>query len=161
MASYLSIYRGSEGGTAKLALSQVSASNHPSIERALRLLDAAWTEVGICSRPLKCRDASYTLQYLSKDETNLSRMLKTRQLGTSMPQLAGRQVLQWTMGTTSLTECVSPVMCSDTGIVLRSRSCRSSGCWRMSPRGELFLQSSRTKRCVSGCMGGGSARRAA
>lgn len=45
MASYLSIYRGSEGGAAKLALSQVSASNHPSVDRALRLLSAAWTEV--------------------------------------------------------------------------------------------------------------------
>ena len=45
VASYLSIYRGSEGGAAKLALSQVSASNHPSVDRALRLLTAAWTEV--------------------------------------------------------------------------------------------------------------------
>ncbi len=45
VASYLSIYRGSEGGAAKLALSQVSASNHPSVDRALRLLSAAWTEV--------------------------------------------------------------------------------------------------------------------
>ncbi len=45
MASYLSIYRGAEGGAAKLALSQVSASNHPSVDRALRLLSAAWTEV--------------------------------------------------------------------------------------------------------------------
>lgn len=49
MASYLSIYRGSEGGAAKLALSQVSASNHPSVERALRLLTVAWTEVRIMS----------------------------------------------------------------------------------------------------------------
>ena len=54
MASYLSIYRGSEGGAAKLALSQVSVSNHPSIERALRLLDAAWTEVRMCSRGASC-----------------------------------------------------------------------------------------------------------
>ena len=45
VASYLSIYRGAEGGAAKLALSQVSASNHPSVDRALRLLSAAWTEV--------------------------------------------------------------------------------------------------------------------
>ena len=49
MASYLSIYRGSEGGAAKLALSQVSASNHPSVERALRLLTEAWTEVRFMS----------------------------------------------------------------------------------------------------------------
>lgn len=49
MASYLSIYRGSEGGAAKLALSQVSASNHPSVERALRLLTEAWTEVRFTS----------------------------------------------------------------------------------------------------------------
>ena len=52
MASYLSIYRGSEGGAAKLALSQVSASNHPSVDRALRLLSAAWTEV--TPVPLSC-----------------------------------------------------------------------------------------------------------
>lgn len=45
VASYLSIYRGSESDAAKLALSQVSASNHPSVDRALRLLTAAWTEV--------------------------------------------------------------------------------------------------------------------
>jgi hypothetical protein len=50
VASYLSIYRGSEGGAANLALSQVSASNHPSVERALRLLTEAWIEVRIMNR---------------------------------------------------------------------------------------------------------------
>ena len=80
VASYLSIYRGSEGGAAKLALSQVSAANHPSIERALRLLDAAWTEVRLCRRSFKSRGAGYMLIYLSKDGMRLPRWLSTRQL---------------------------------------------------------------------------------
>ncbi len=45
LAAYLSVYRGTEAGTARLGLSQVSGSNHPSLERALRMLSAAWTEV--------------------------------------------------------------------------------------------------------------------
>ena len=80
VASYLSIYRGSEGGAAKLALSQVSAANHPSVERALRLLDAAWTEVRLCRRSFKGRGASYMRIYLSKEGMRLPRRLSTRQL---------------------------------------------------------------------------------
>ena len=79
MASYLSVYRGSEGGAAKLALSQVSAANHPSVDRALRLLDAAWTEVRLC-RSFKCRGASYMLIYLSKKGMRLPRRLSIREL---------------------------------------------------------------------------------
>ena len=45
LAAYLSLYRGTEAGAARLALSTVSSSNHPSVERALTLLGAAWTEV--------------------------------------------------------------------------------------------------------------------
>ncbi len=80
MASYLSVYRGSEGGAAKLALSQVSAANHPSVERALRLLYAAWTEVRLCRRSFKCRGASCMLVYLLKEAMRLPRRLSTRQL---------------------------------------------------------------------------------
>ena len=45
LAGYLSVYKGSEGGVARLALSQVCTSNHPSVERAHTLLARAWTEV--------------------------------------------------------------------------------------------------------------------
>ena len=45
LAAYLSVYKGTEAGSARLGLSQVSGSNHPALDRALRLLSAAWTEV--------------------------------------------------------------------------------------------------------------------
>ncbi len=45
LAAFLSVYKGTEGGLARLALSTVSASNHPSVERAYRMLSSAWTEV--------------------------------------------------------------------------------------------------------------------
>lgn len=45
LAAYLSVYKGTEGGIARLGLSSVSATNHPSVERAYRMLSSAWTEV--------------------------------------------------------------------------------------------------------------------
>lgn len=46
VAAYFSVYRGQEGGLARLALSQVSAANHPALDRAYDLLRPAWVEVG-------------------------------------------------------------------------------------------------------------------
>ena len=46
MAAYFSVYKGQEGGLARLALSQVSAANHPALDRAYDLLRPAWVEVG-------------------------------------------------------------------------------------------------------------------
>ena len=89
MASYLSVYRGSEGGAAKLALSQVSASNHPSVERALRLLYAAWTEVRLCRRSFKCRGAS-CMTCLSIERSN-----EAAQNTGSAPGSSERQCLSW------------------------------------------------------------------
>ena len=34
LAAYFSVYKGQEGGLARLALSQVSAANHPALDRA-------------------------------------------------------------------------------------------------------------------------------
>lgn len=80
VASYLSIYRGSEGGAAKLALSQVSAANHPSVERALRLLDAAWTEVGLCRRSVNCEGTELHADKPRKEGLRLPRRPSTKQL---------------------------------------------------------------------------------
>ena len=46
MAAYFSVYKGQEGGLARLALSQVSVANHPALDRAYDLLRPAWVEVG-------------------------------------------------------------------------------------------------------------------
>lgn len=46
VAAYFSVYKGQEGGLARLALSQVSAANHPALDRAYDLLRPAWVEVG-------------------------------------------------------------------------------------------------------------------
>lgn len=45
VAAYFSVYKGQEGGLARLALSQVSAANHPALDRAYDLLRPAWVEV--------------------------------------------------------------------------------------------------------------------
>ena len=52
LAAFLSVYKGTEGGIARLALSTVSNSNHPSVERAYRLLSDAWTEVSCVTSQL-------------------------------------------------------------------------------------------------------------
>ncbi len=51
MAAYFSVYKGQEGGLARLALSQVSAANHPALDRAYDALHAAWVEVHLCCWP--------------------------------------------------------------------------------------------------------------
>ena len=51
MAAYFSVYKGQEGGLARLALSQVSAANHPALDRAYDALHAAWVEARLCCWP--------------------------------------------------------------------------------------------------------------
>lgn len=43
VANYLTVYKGQEGGIAKLALMQ---NDHPSITRAHELLKPAWVQAG-------------------------------------------------------------------------------------------------------------------
>ena len=144
----------STGARRAALLSWRSAKFRSPITPPLRGRCACWMQPGLRS---ECAAGVLAVCYnISSQETSLP-----RQLCISMPQLAGRQQLHQALETRSGMSCLSPVMRSEAGFLLRSRSCRSSSFWQMSPPGALFWQSSRTSWCASACMGGGSARRAA
>ncbi len=49
------MYKGQEGGLARLALSQVSAANHPALDRAYDALRTAWVEARARARARAAR----------------------------------------------------------------------------------------------------------
>jgi len=55
LAAYFSVYKGQEGGLARLALSQVSAANHPALDRAYDALRTAWVEARARARARAAR----------------------------------------------------------------------------------------------------------
>ncbi|CAL8466650.1 g6186 [Coccomyxa elongata] len=96
LAAFLSVYKGTEGGLARLALSTVSASNHPSVERAYRMLSSAWTEHILPQQRLLEDEAAWesVLAYIKDDDvTERLRARWTREQGR--PATGDLSVERW------------------------------------------------------------------